>query len=56
MAAVDASASALFRSVSGVDGGRPTILFDEIDTVFGPKAGENEQLRGSSTPVTPVAG
>ncbi|MFF9035024.1 DUF3631 domain-containing protein [Streptomyces sp. NPDC014892] len=46
MAAVDASAAALFRSVSGVDGGRPTILFDEIDTVFGPKAGENEQLRG----------
>ncbi|MFJ2609716.1 DUF3631 domain-containing protein [Streptomyces sp. NPDC087425] len=46
MAAVDASAAALFRSVSGMDGGRPTILFDEIDTVFGPKAGENEQLRG----------
>ncbi|RFC72299.1 DUF3631 domain-containing protein [Streptomyces sp. AcE210] len=46
MAAVDASASALFRSVSGIDGGRPTILFDEIDTVFGPKAGDNEQLRG----------
>ncbi|MGW6955021.1 DUF3631 domain-containing protein [Streptomyces chartreusis] len=46
MAAVDASAAALFRSVSGIDGGRPTILFDEIDTVFGPKAGENEQLRG----------
>ncbi|MGW6015300.1 DUF3631 domain-containing protein [Streptomyces sp. NPDC055210] len=46
MAAVDASASALFRSVSGIDGGRPTILFDEIDTIFGPKAGENEQLRG----------
>ncbi|MEV0526780.1 DUF3631 domain-containing protein [Streptomyces sp. NPDC050439] len=46
MAAVDASAAALFRSVSGIDGGRPTILFDEIDTIFGPKAGENEQLRG----------
>ncbi|MDI3423624.1 DUF3631 domain-containing protein [Streptomyces luteolus] len=46
MAAVDASAAALFRSVSGIDGGRPTILYDEIDTVFGPKAGENEQLRG----------
>ncbi|WP_326598073.1 DUF3631 domain-containing protein [Streptomyces sp. NBC_01803] len=46
MAAVDASPSALFRAVSGVDGQRPTILFDEIDTVFGPKAGENEQLRG----------
>ncbi|MCX4590288.1 DUF3631 domain-containing protein [Streptomyces sp. NBC_01549] len=46
MAAADASAAALFRAVSGIDGGRPTILFDEIDTVFGPKAGDNEQLRG----------
>ncbi|MFJ9129576.1 DUF3631 domain-containing protein [Streptomyces sp. NPDC102340] len=46
MAAVDASAAALFRAVSGVEGQRPTILFDEIDTIFGPKAGENEQLRG----------
>ncbi|MFH8338980.1 DUF3631 domain-containing protein [Streptomyces sp. AM6-12] len=46
MAAVDASAAALFRAVAGVDGKRPTILFDEIDTIFGPKAGENEQLRG----------
>ncbi|MFE5871692.1 DUF3631 domain-containing protein [Streptomyces roseifaciens] len=46
MAAVDASPAALFRAVSGVDGKRPTIIFDEIDTVFGPKAGENEQLRG----------
>ncbi|MFI5803580.1 DUF3631 domain-containing protein [Streptomyces sp. NPDC051561] len=46
MAAVDASAAALFRAVSGVEGQRPTILFDEIDTIFGPKAGDNEQLRG----------
>ncbi|MFB8245420.1 DUF3631 domain-containing protein [Streptomyces sp. NPDC055952] len=46
MAAVDASAAALFRAVAGVDGKRPTILFDEIDTIFGPKAGDNEQLRG----------
>ncbi|MBN3928947.1 DUF3631 domain-containing protein [Streptomyces verrucosisporus] len=45
MVAVNASAAALFRAVSGADG-RPTILFDEIDTVFGPKAGENEELRG----------
>ncbi|MFG2750073.1 DUF3631 domain-containing protein [Streptomyces xanthophaeus] len=45
MVAVNASASALFRAVSGMEA-RPTILFDEIDTVFGPKAGENEQLRG----------
>jgi Protein of unknown function (DUF3631) len=26
--------------------GRPTILFDEIDTVFGPKVKENEEIRG----------
>ncbi len=45
MVAVNASAAALFRAVSGRDG-RPTILFDEIDTVFGPKAGDNEELRG----------
>ncbi|MFD7387539.1 DUF3631 domain-containing protein [Streptomyces nigra] len=45
MVAVNASAAALFRAVSGVDG-RPTILFDEIDTIFGPKAGDNEDLRG----------
>jgi hypothetical protein len=45
MVAVNASAAALFRAVSGTEG-RPTILFDEIDTVFGPKAGDNEELRG----------
>ncbi|MGW2366356.1 DUF3631 domain-containing protein [Streptomyces sp. NPDC001667] len=46
MAAVDASVSALFRSVAGINGQTPTIIFDEIDTVFGPKAGDNEPLRG----------
>ncbi|MFF3166143.1 DUF3631 domain-containing protein [Streptomyces sp. NPDC003273] len=45
MTAVNASAAALFRAVSGQNG-RPTILFDEIDTIFGPKAGDNEELRG----------
>ncbi|MCP3758742.1 DUF3631 domain-containing protein [Streptomyces sp. TBY4] len=45
MAAVDASQSALFRSVAGVEGERPTILFDEIDTIFGPKAAGDENLR-----------
>ncbi|GAA1012077.1 DUF3631 domain-containing protein [Streptomyces thermogriseus] len=45
MVAVNASAAALFRAVSGGNG-RPTILFDEIDTIFGPKAGDNEELRG----------
>lgn len=45
MAAVDASQSALFRSVAGIEGERPTILFDEIDTIFGPKAAGDENLR-----------
>ena len=39
------SPSALFRSI-GSEGGLPTILFDEIDTVFGAKAKEHEELRG----------
>ncbi|WP_217197059.1 DUF3631 domain-containing protein [Streptomyces buecherae] len=46
MVAVNASPAALFRAVSGMEGGRPTILFDEIDTVFGPRAKDNEELRG----------
>jgi hypothetical protein len=45
MLAVSASTAALFRAVADL-AGRPTILFDEIDTVFGPKAKENEELRG----------
>lgn len=43
--AVNVSASYLFRSVSS-DDGAPTVLYDEIDTVFGPKAKENEDIRG----------
>jgi hypothetical protein len=43
--AVNVSPAYLFRKV-GDENGRPTILFDEIDTVFGPKAKENEELRG----------
>ena len=35
----------LFRKV-GSHEGKPTILYDEIDTVFGPKAKDNEDLRG----------
>ncbi|MGK5547242.1 DUF3631 domain-containing protein [Streptomyces sp. URMC 127] len=42
---VNASANALFRLVEA-KGGTPTLLFDEIDTVFGPKAGGNEEVRG----------
>src|SRR5262245_7819262 len=43
--AINVTASYLFRKVGDKDG-LPTILFDEIDTVFGPKAKENEDLRG----------
>lgn len=45
MHAVSASPAALFRAVADEDG-RPCILFDEIDTVFGPKTKDNnEDLR-----------
>ena len=43
--AVNMSPAALFRIIAGEEG-LPTILFDEIDTVFGPKARDNEDLRG----------
>lgn len=44
--AVNVTPAYLFRKV-GDEGGRPTILFDEIDTVFGPKAKrDNEEIRG----------
>ena len=44
VAAVNVSPAYLFRKVGG---DQPvTILFDEIDTVFGPKAKENEEIRG----------
>ena len=43
--AVNATPAYLFRKVSDPDG-PPTVLFDEIDTIFGPKAKDNEDLRG----------
>jgi hypothetical protein len=44
--AVNTTPAYLFRKVSDPDG-RPTILYDEIDTVFGPAAkGNNEDIRG----------
>jgi hypothetical protein len=45
MHAVNATPAALFRSVAD-RASRRTILFDEIDTIFGPKAKEHEELRG----------
>jgi hypothetical protein len=44
VAAVNVSPAYLFRKVGCEEGA--TILFDEIDMVFGPKAKENEELRG----------
>jgi hypothetical protein len=44
VAAVNVTPAYLFRRVGGEDG-PPTILFDEIDTVFGAKAKEHEELR-----------
>jgi len=40
--AVNVSPAYLCRKVGA---GNTTILFDEIDTVFGPKAKENEEIR-----------
>ncbi len=44
VAAVNVSPAYLFRKVGGEEG--VTLLYDEIDTVFGPKARENEEIRG----------
>jgi hypothetical protein len=42
---VNVSPAYLFRKVAD-ENGTPTVLFDEIDTVFGPKAKDNEEIRG----------
>jgi hypothetical protein len=46
--AINATPAYLFRKVSDPEG-LPTILFDEIDTIFGPKAKDNEEIRGIQT-------
>lgn len=43
--AMNVSAAYLVRRISGEDGA-PTILFDEVDAVFGSRAPEHEDLRG----------
>jgi Protein of unknown function (DUF3631) len=43
--AVNTTPAYLFRKVSDPLG-RPTILYDECDTLFGPKAKEHEEVRG----------
>lgn len=42
---VNTTPAYLFRKVSD-EAGPPTILYDEIDTVFGPRAKDNEDVRG----------
>ncbi len=42
--AVNVTPAYLFQKVGGEC--RPTLLYDEIDTVFGPRAKENEEIRG----------
>lgn len=42
--AIGVSSAYLFRKI-GDPAGRPTILFDEIDTIFGPRAKEHEDIR-----------
>ena len=43
--AVNCTPAYLFRKVSDPDG-QPTILYDECDTLFGPKAKDHEEIRG----------
>jgi hypothetical protein len=43
--AVNTTPAYLFRKVSD-EAGLPVILYDEIDTLFGPKAKDNEDVRG----------
>jgi hypothetical protein len=43
--AVNTTPAYLFRKVADPKG-LPTILYDEIDTLFGPKAKDNEEIRG----------
>lgn len=43
--AVNTTCAYLFRKVADPQG-LPTILYDEVDTLFGPRAKENEEIRG----------
>src|SRR5262249_7819392 len=43
--AVNMSPAYIFRKI-GDENGLPTLLHDEIDTLFGPKAKDNEDIRG----------
>lgn len=42
---INATPAYIFRKIADEEG-PPTLLWDEIDTVFGPKARDNEEIRG----------
>src|SRR5262245_15809245 len=44
--AINVTPAYIFRKVGDQESGPPTLLHDEIDTVFGPKAKESEEIRG----------
>ncbi|MCV7100735.1 DUF3631 domain-containing protein [Mycobacterium palustre] len=44
--ALNMSPAALIRKLGDKPENRPTLLMDEVDTIFGPKAGEHEDIRG----------
>lgn len=43
--AVSATPAYLFRKIGQSEDALPTVLFDEVDTIYGPKAAGNEELR-----------
>lgn len=43
---INVSSSAMYRAIAENELDPPTILMDEADTVFGPRAPDNEDLRG----------
>lgn len=43
--AVSATPAYLFRKIGQSEDTLPTVLFDEVDTIYGPKAAGNEELR-----------
>ena len=45
LATPNASPSAVYRSIGMAPEDPPTLLIDEADAIFGPKAGDNEDLR-----------
>lgn len=44
--AVNVTPAYLFRKVGDENGGRPTILYDEVDTLFGSKVQDTGEIRG----------